>query len=324
METKVVYVLTSNPQDIYLEQFYVSVLSLRKRNKDCEVNLFIDNLTANTLVGFREKMSSVADKIHTITFDPCISNQEKSRLLKTSVRNYIDGDFIFIDCDTIIIKPIDEIDSFNMEMAACFDSHSEFIANPYRKGCLEHGRLLNWPIEDEEEYFNSGIIFVKDTPMTRKFYKLWNTNWKEGAKIGVKMDQPSFAKTNYELNHFVQRLPDDWNCELKHGITCFNSAKIIHYLCTNINRAGDNQIFLLHNRSVFDKLKTEEKLPLEIEKCIENWNLGLQSPTQIISGFDLKLHHSLSYIVLKKLFNTKFFSIIESLLSFANKLKNKI
>lgn len=324
MNTKIVYVLTSNPNDIYLEQFYVSGLSLRKHMNDCYMCLIVDSKTAQSFTGFRKTMSEIADNICVVDLSENISNQEKSRLLKTSVRNIIDGDFLFIDCDTVIVKPLDEIDNIDAEIAACIDSHTSFAKNPYRDGCIEHGKILEWPIEKETQYFNSGVIFVKDTPTTREFYKKWNSNWKKGAKKGVKMDQPSFALTNYEFNHLIKRLPDDWNCELKHGITCFKSAKIVHYLCTNVNKPGDEQIFLLHNREIFDEIKKTESLPQSIYNCIDDWTTGLTTPTQIISGIDLQLNQSLSYHLLKKYYHSKLFNLSEAFLKSIMNLKTKL
>ena len=199
---KFVYVLVSSPQDIYLEQAFISMHSLRHYMPNVNITLLTDRLSAETFIGIRETETKYVDEMIVVDLDDKVfTPQQRSRQLKTSARNKIKGDFLFVDCDTIIVNPLDNIDDIKSPIAACRDTHSCFADNPYRKMCLDHGRLLGWPIDEEYEYFNSGVIYVKDCPETYDFYQRWNMNLNMGYDNGVYMDQPSFAKTNYEMGH---------------------------------------------------------------------------------------------------------------------------
>lgn len=303
MKTKIVYVLVSTNNDIYLEQAYVSIYSLRKFNPNTHIILLTDDLTNQTIIGLRKNMAALADDIITVKLDEKKYNaQKRSRILKTSVRKYIQGDFLFVDCDTIITRPLDDIDQCNYDIAACWDTHSLFAENPYRELCLRHAWLLGWPLENEREYFNSGVIYCKDNAKTRAFYERWHKNWLNGLAKGVYMDQPAFAKANWEMGHPVKVLHDTWNCELKHGIKFLRDAYIVHYLCTNPSREQNRQLFLMNEKDILLAIKKDAKISPEIEKVIENPFEGLAYPTHCFAGDDLFFFNTKQYNLLRKHF----------------------
>lgn len=301
MKTQVVYVLTSTEKDIYLEQAYVSMCSLKHYVPNAHIVLLTDNTTKSTFTGIREKEIKYADEIIVVDLDAVKYNgQKRSRILKTNVRKYVKGDFLFIDCDTIITKSLEEIDNIDADIAACWDTHSLFIDNPYRKMCIEHARLLGWNIEKENEYFNSGVVYVKDTPITHQFYEHWNKNWFDGLSKGVKMDQPAFALTNYQMNHIIKTLPDIWNCELKHGIKYLKDAFIVHYLCTNASKGQDKQLFILNEEKQLLQIKETGEIPPEIMETIKDPFYGIARLTHCFAGEDVYYFNTFGHSFLRK------------------------
>lgn len=320
MKTKIVYVLVSSEQDIYLEQAYISMQSLRHHNTDAHIVLLTDNITADSFIGKRKEKIHLVDELVVVDLSNKFTAQQRSRLLKTSARNLVDGDFLFVDCDTIITKSLAEIDSCKYDIAACEDSHSSFEKNPYRDLCLCHGKILDWPIEEELVYFNSGVIYVKDNQKTRAFYHKWNEIWLDGSHKGVNMDQPSFAKTNYLLGHQVQILEGVWNCELKHGIKFLKDAKIVHYLCTN---TGSNPLFIMNNKAELVKVKNGEINPI-ITQCFDDPFIGLTQVSLLICGDDLYYLGSFLYNFFRYRQNKWYVKVIEKSLLLLQKIKQKI
>ena len=303
MKTKIVYVLVSSSQDIYLEQAYISMYSLKHHMPNAHIVLLTDSATNKTFSGIREKETKYADEIIAIDLDAEKYNgQQRSRILKTSVRKYIKGDFLFIDCDTIITKPLNDIEGIDADIAACWDTHSRFMDNPYRDMCIEHAQLLGWNVENEKEYFNSGVIYVKDSPIAYQFYDLWNQNWINGLEKGVKMDQPAFALTNFQMGHIIKTLPDIWNCELKHGIRYLKDAYIVHYLCTNPSIFQTKQVFLLNEMDVLLEVKKTGSISDNIKKTIDNPFYGLAEITHVFAGEDIYFFHTDSYKYLRSRF----------------------
>lgn len=285
MKTKIVYVLVSSDKDIYLEQLYVSMASARRIMQNARITVVTDKCTNDSLTGKRREEMKYVDELIVVDTDETKTGQYRSRILKTGLRNYVDGDFLFIDCDTIVVKPLGEIDEWRGEISACIDTHTDLKNNPYRNMIYRHARILGWDVSHEPEYFNSGVIFVRDCDKTRAFYKKWQDNYIKGTQVGVFMDQPSFAKTNFEMNHIVTRIPDKWNCELKHGIRYLKDALIVHYLCTNISN-GSRQLFLLNERSELEKVKSTAEITDSIQSTFDDPFAGLDSLTTSFSSSD--------------------------------------
>ena len=285
---KYVYTLTSSLADYYLEQAFVSMFSLKHHMPDAHIVLLMDEITYASCVGTRKEELRYADEVIRVPLDASFNQKQRSRLLKTSAREFVDGDYLYIDCDTVICKPFDSLESFPFELAACLDTHcQDFRDNPYRGLGLRDGHRLGWPVDGETQYFNGGVFLVKDTPLAHEFYRRWQANLKDGFTKGVSMDQPSFAKTNYEMGHVVHVLDDVWNCELKHGIRFLKDARIVHYLTTNTSRNSGAQLFRLNEPDLFDEIKETAVIPAEIVTIAEDPFKGIASLTHVFAGRDV-------------------------------------
>lgn len=320
MKTKIVYVVVSSPEDVYLEQAFVSMYSLKFHMPDAHIILLTDKLTSETLTGIRKKEVKYADEIIVRDLDGRVYNaQQRSRLLKTSIRNLIEGDYLYIDCDTVISRPLNDIDCVSAEIAACYDSHCTFMDNPYREMNLQLGKRLEWPmIEQEIVFYNCGVLYVKDVPVTHEFYCHWNAYLIDGYKNSVYKDQPSFAKANYRMGHIVQKLDDEWNCELKHGIRYLKDAYIVHYLCTNASQCQNEQLFILNERSVLLEVKQTGLLNGQIMETIRDPFKGLAKLTYSFSGDDIYFFMTNEYQFVRKHFKSGCHSRLFAFLRFLN------
>lgn len=325
MRTKVVYVVVSSPADVYLEQVYVSMCSLKYYMPDAYIVLLTDYETSESFIGVRKEEIKYADEVKMVDYRGTKFNaQQRSRQLKTSIRQLIEGDFLYIDCDTIVTRRLDEIDTIDAVIAACRDSHCDFIDNPYRDLNLKWGGQLGWPIDQEPQYFNGGVTFVKDVPEAYEFYRHWNENLTDGYKMNVFQDQPSFAKTNYEMNHIVKQLPDVWNCELKHGIRYLKDAYVVHYLCTNPSKYQSQQLFLLNESSVWEELKENGIISKRIMETIKDPFCGLAELTHVFSGEDIYFFQTKEFNFVRRHFRRGSQSRLFSMLQFLNVLERLI
>ena len=126
MKTKIVYVVISDEDDYYLEQALVSVYSVRLYNPNSQILLLIDSETNATIVGKREAILQYVSQKIVIDVPKQYSKMQKSRFLKTTLRQYIEGDFLFIDSDTIITGDLSDIDDISFDIA---HHQSSFVAN---------------------------------------------------------------------------------------------------------------------------------------------------------------------------------------------------
>lgn len=230
MITKLVYVLTCAPDKTYIEQALMSVFSARHWNPDAYIILVTDGATDQLLTGTSgEILNYISEKI-VVPFSNNESMMYRSRFIKTQVRELIKGDFLFIDCDTIVCKSLADIDNWDIEVGAVYESHlkvNEFCDALYQSA-LEPNLKIGVDLSKEEEYFSSGVLYVKDTPNTHRLYDLWHQNWLESQRIGVPIDQPSLCKANIQCEHLLKRIPDSFNRILFTQTSGTREAHILH------------------------------------------------------------------------------------------------
>ena len=231
MNTKLVYVLTCSEKGTYIEQALMSIWSARYHNPNAHIVLLTDDVTDHLLVGARGELTNYITEKIVIPFDDGnLSMVYRSRWIKTSVRQIITGNFLFIDCDTVVCKSLIEIDSFDCDIGAVWESHLmvDDFCDDLKESAFNANQQIGLDLGSEKEYFSSGVLFVKDKPQTHQLYSLWHQFWLEGLKKGLSIDQPSLAKSNREMGYIIQRIPDFYNCILFTQNTFTDKAHILH------------------------------------------------------------------------------------------------
>lgn len=231
MNTQIVYVVVSDDTDTYLEQTMVSVYSLRMHNPEAKVVLFTDRQTDSTLSGSRAGILDYISEKRVIEIPDRYSKLQRSRYLKTTVRQNIRGDFLYVDSDTLIMKDLSDIDALTMDIGAAYNmwrprSHSipRWVCNYY----LMLGLDLAYVKKCD---FNGGVIFVRDTPVSYRLYGEWHKAWLESIGIGINRDQPALVKANRACGDVIRQLPYTWNLQIMptYAKNYRNNAYIVHY-----------------------------------------------------------------------------------------------
>lgn len=235
METKIVYVLVSSKKDLFCEQCLISVMSVRHHMPEAHTVLVCDTETKESLCDdIRNQISQYLSEIIAIPFDNSVEKTKRSRILKVSLRNIVIGNFLYIDCDTLITQPLYEIDSFPYTIAAVFDGHCPFKYNPMREFFLLQNKHLNYPLDKIYKYYNGGVMYVKDTDEAYLFYNLWHKNYLISSEKGVLIDEPALSMTNIEQNDIIQEIDGTWNCQIRFGALYLATNKILHF-CSKKN-----------------------------------------------------------------------------------------
>lgn len=227
MKTKIVYVLISDGKDDFCEMTLLSIHSLRRFHPHDDVLILTDEPT-RVLFTERYGLSPENALLVTIPVPDEFNNKMRSRYLKTTLRNHVSGDFLFLDCDTLVCDSLKDIDSFDMDIGCVPDSHKYSVLNDediiHRCSALGFSNVVGAP------YYNSGVIYVKDSDVCRRFFDEWSRLWQEHATPSSVVDQPAFCQTNKNLGFPIHQLPDSWNCMIQLGGKPFlKNAKIIHY-----------------------------------------------------------------------------------------------
>jgi hypothetical protein len=298
---KYLYVLTSSVKDAYYEQFLLSLFSFRMYNIHDRIILLVDTKTNESLTGKRSNYEKIISDITIIEPPEELSQQEISRWIKTSIRRYITGDFLFIDCDTIITDTLDLSSLQSVTLGSVLDTHVPLINHHLKKEFAKRNKIAGFNTKTNDLYFNSGIILCRDTPETHVFFDKWHNLWIESNKRGISADQPSFNQTNNELDNIITELPGEWNCQISHnGLPYLHNAKIIHYYATSL--VSFVSAYKLASPEILASIKLTGEIPKEAMKMLEDPKSAFRAhsrivaDTAVIGAFDSSLFSKLIWL----------------------------
>jgi hypothetical protein len=322
MKTPIVYTLVSSEEDIYLEQLYVSIYSLRLYNPNAIVLVLVDKKTFDSLIGYRSIIKEFADKILIIETPTHYTAKERSREIKTSIRKHIKGDFLFLDTDTIITDKLDDVDNIKADIAIVEDFHVPFSEYPFRKYIINTMKyIFDIDVSNTIDYFNSGAMYVKDTEVTHQFFNAWNKNWRYSAfKKNNSQDQPALMKTNYDFKNIIQKLDGVYNCQIAASIKYLYKAKVIHFF--NANFFGKTEYSPFFTKEFYLNIRQNKGLS-EIDKyIIQNCKESFSPYSTPIGEKEFKFLNSSFGKRLLKIYTTK--GILYKTINLLLKILNKI
>ncbi len=283
MRTIVVYVVISSAEDIYFEQVWASAWSLKHYNPNAHVLVLTDDETKSTINAEGRKASlNCIDELQTVSFDGEYSKREKSRWIKTNMRKLVKGDFLFIDADSIICDDLSEVDDWNCSIGAVFDSHCHAteVANTIPFQDMYVGRLKKvFGIDyNNEDVFNSGVMFVKDDEKAHRFFETWHKNWIISNSKGFHVDQLPLLKTNIELGQVIEEIPGEFNCQIRCSVEYLTRAKILHTFTSQSN----SELSVLLGPQIYEDIKREHQITQAIKDILINCKESFSSPSYLV------------------------------------------
>lgn len=284
MNTKIVYVAVSDEEDLYLEETFVSIYSLRLHNPKAVVYLVVDEKTDSTIRGKRSGILKYVDHKIVVPIQEPYNKVERSRYLKTRLREYIQGVFFYLDSDTVVVEDLSELDKLQCDIAAVISDHVpvnvyyDFCGNNVKKYARQEG----WKCAGNIPYFNGGALFVKDSELAHSFYKDWHSRWKDCLqKYGRHNDQPPLAWVNEKYNYVITELPGIWNCQiLTFSLPFIHEAKIIHYFSLDTNY-NNRLIHAFRDKGIYMKVREVGEITDDIEQQIIKAKSLYLNPTRI-------------------------------------------
>lgn len=282
MKTKIVYTFIDSPIHFFFEELWASLFSLRLYNKDANVTVLTDKTSADHIQAVPE-LSSMINSLKIVDVDSKYNAVERSRIIKTNVRNLIDGDYLYIDTDTVICGSLDIVDNIQEEFACVLEGHVPLKNHPAKSLVIKDmKRLYNMDVSKIAYWFNMGVTFVKDTPRTRDFFKKWNENWITlYAQTGNKSDQRPLLKTDIDSGNLIRPMDGRLNCQVPFSPYYLYDALILHFIHMPQQRFHLRSPFL--NGEFYKRLHEKGHMTTGIEDEIRNVKLSFQGQLQLVS-----------------------------------------
>lgn len=283
MIPKLVYVLVANSSNLYLEEMWVSLYSLRHpsnslKNRDkYHVVVLVDKDTEK-MVNVHYELLKLIDELIVVSTPEGYDAKQRSRHIKTTVRKVIKGDYLFIDTDTVICKPLTPPDlPQGAVIAAVPDEHlplSEHLYPPTN----EVKRIFCEDCSDSKYWFNSGVMYVRDTPEAHAFYQRWNENWTYSCfEKGNSQDQPALLKTDKEFGYVIEELPGIYNAQVAMSLKYFADAVILHWWHMDFIENQDYSPYF--SLQIYKDVKAADGITPKIAEQIINAKQSFVNPT---------------------------------------------
>ena len=225
---KVVYVITSAGRDVYAAMTRVSAASLRMTNPGAKIAVACDAETDRAVRAAKDPLRGEVDEW--LAFEtPPGEAAFRNRFLKTSLRERISGEYLFLDSDTIVRDDLAPIFRMPGDFAAAPNHSRENISGQIWAGDLATLAEMQWAIRPTL-YVNGGVMRVSESEGAHRLYRLWHEKWQASyRRLHKPNDQPSLNAAICESRIECARLPVRFNSQIGACPVTMRDAAIWHY-----------------------------------------------------------------------------------------------
>lgn len=325
---KFAYVLVSDESDLYYEQFLVSLISLRHWNPDADVSLVCDDVTEKTFVGLRARHLKMVNEIKVLPFEQSCGKHYRSRFLKTTLREILEGDFLYLDSDTIVCDKIDESE-FKDDVMGVDDCHQKPQENSNWNVFVKQIRQAGFSETGMSRYINGGVLWMRDCDSAHRLSALWYDLWMKCVENCVPVDMPSLNEANKRMMYMIGVLPGEYNCQISATLKYLYNAKIIHCFATAVsNLEMPESAYYFLNPSFYHEIKNREISALDEDQIFNAKSAFDGGETILLGKKDSSIYRNLSrtnlYGFIYCLFNSKrgrwLFNLMDKIVGFVTRL----
>lgn len=268
-----VYILIATAENHYAEMAAVSVATLRATNPNARITVLTDSETANL-------RTPAMDYLRSLVADWIVRDREfdtpflQSRHFKLSSRKLIEGDFIFLDSDTLIARDLTRLARYKDEFSAVRD-----YSGP-RQSMRDFAASKGWAVP--EPYFNSGVFSVRDTPAMHRVFDDAHAIWSEAYKEGVGWDQLPFnAAFDRAKDVRINWIPASYNAQI--GMKTYHAIRphIYHVFSSHAEDSSETILRFL-SRKFKATGELDEDMIVEFANTGNPW-MKLSRPGQYIA-----------------------------------------
>ena len=248
----------------------------------------MDEKTDATLKEGRTEILKLVNQKSVVSVPTQYNKMQVSRFMKTSLRNIIEGDYLFLDTDTIVTKNLDEIDTINADVAAVINGHESLeMFSKSGENNKKRMRRLGAEVVDDIKYYSSGVSFVRDTEAAHDFFYQWHRLWCKSVELfNDNYDQPAFNTANEKCGGIIIELDGTWNCQmLSYGLPFFCDAKILHYFASK-RQFDAKGCYVFNDKSTYSSIKKDGYLSQQVVDMITNAKSAFINPCRIVNSVE--------------------------------------
>ena len=205
----------------------VSALSILRFHPRARIVILMDPATHQSLSGLHARLLEIAAPV---VVDLGIDDPRyASRAIKLRARESVAGDLLFIDSDTVLVRPLPD------DLPAC--RVAGVVYDRWDRRGRPALRLDSWVEqlfhtagwEPASRYFNAGVVWMPDTPDVHRLCERWRERWEQTCRLGRHNDQPALNAAIGELPDAVRPLASSYNVSVGSHPELIRSAIIYHF-----------------------------------------------------------------------------------------------
>lgn len=219
------YVLTAQEGAALVVMAHCAALTFRRCHPGVPVYLLVDSATHEVINRQWKQVVGAVDRVvseHTGIVDGAAS----SRSLKTRMRSLVEGDFVFLDIDTVVLRDLSALWSHGATIAGVYDDNS--LGARFSEPLLDRFRRQGWP-PPSDPYLNSGVLFWRDNEEGRRLGEAWHQRWLESRSVMGDTDQPPLNRAMVDTGVSVKVLPQDYNQKVRDTPQRLKHPAVLHY-----------------------------------------------------------------------------------------------
>lgn len=234
---KFLYILTSNGRDKYIDMTYVSAVFLRYLHPNSQVLLGCDSQSFDGISKSGHPLIKLVDDVISCE-TPDREPSWRNRYVKCRMRRLLSGNFLYLDADTMPVKPLMDLFSIRGDFGAV-SNHNRSIENNIDSR-ERHVFLSNdWRLPTQL-YVNGGVLYWADTKKAHELCNMYIHKWEQASAGGNYYDQPALNAALVEWAKSFEILDHKYNAQFIMNPRMGVDAHIWHkYFSVNVDKFRD-------------------------------------------------------------------------------------
>ncbi len=225
------YILVWRPGESYADITQLSMSFLREIHPEAQMLLLTDPETASALQDAEHPLLSLTDRL-IVSDVPHMESSIRSWYLKSRMRRLVQGDFVFLDADTIIRQPLNELFQLDAPIAMAENHSLRFPENFPKMEKVVYERN-GWSLPANGHYLNSGVIYWKDNEDAHRLSNIWEQLWDTSLSNGYGYDQTALNVAIEQSGVSFQVLDDRYNAQIRPNHEAGVDASVWHFYETD-------------------------------------------------------------------------------------------
>ena len=221
------YILTSDGKDEYIDMTYLSSSFLRFNHPLSTILVLCDTFSYGPVINSGHPLLELIDNLNYCD-TPDGSAGWRNRYMKCRMRELIKGDFLYLDADTIPVKPLDRIFTIRESFAAANNHSTDIRSNfyGYEKDIFDEMKW-SYPVK---HFVNGGVLFWRDVEEAYNLSRLYISCWTaSSSKKGFHFDQPALNAALVQWSGPFHVLDNKFNAQLKGNLVAAIDAYVWHF-----------------------------------------------------------------------------------------------